>query len=296
MDKQDHSLKAIVVAACLAISSIVSAQGTFPPQVGEPGSDAIHKDSTCFRDWAISCTVSRGFRQINLPDSGYADAGSPVYATGKSNLPQVVSLGDGGVAILQFAAPFFDGEGPDFAVFENGFGQGSEAFLELAFVEVSSDGEHFFRFPAISNIQVDTQTQSFGFTDASYLHNLAGKFIAHYGVPFDLADLADTILLDKQRITHVRIVDVIGSIDPNIGSHDTLQHLINDPWPTNFGGGGFDLDAVGIIHSTIPLYIRDAHSQHIRHTSPQFDVLGRLISPSQEGYLHNDAVMIQSIP
>ena len=29
--------------------------------------------------------------------------------------------------------------------------------------------------------------------------------------------------------------------------------MINDPWPTNFSTGGFDLDAVGVVHEkTLP--------------------------------------------
>ena len=29
---------------------------------------------------------------------------------------------------------------------------------------------------------------------------------------------------------------------------DSQGHQINDPWPTNFPTGGFDLDAVGVIN------------------------------------------------
>ena len=54
-------------------------------------------------------------------------------------------LGDDGSLVLTFPAPIADGAGPDFAVFENAF---STEFLELAFVEVSSDGTNFTRFPA----------------------------------------------------------------------------------------------------------------------------------------------------
>ena len=63
------------------------------------------------------------------------------------------------MATVTFASPIYNGEGPDFAVFENGFDIDDEYdptgvlhFLELAFVEVSSDGENFFRFPAVTNV------------------------------------------------------------------------------------------------------------------------------------------------
>ena len=157
----------------------------------------------------------------------------------------MVSLGDGGFAILEFASPINDEIGPDFAVFENGF---DDLFLELAFVEVSSDGINFFRFPSISNTDTTIQTGSFGLTDASKLHNLAGKYRAEYGTPFDISDLPNDALLNKQAITHVRVMDVVGSIQNQYGSRDANGQIINDPWPTNWPNGGFDLDAVGVIH------------------------------------------------
>jgi hypothetical protein len=50
-------------------------------------------------------------------------------------------------------------------------------------------------------------------------------------------------------INYVRIVDVVGSIDPTYGSYDSEGNLINDPFPTEFSSGGFDIDAVGLIHA-----------------------------------------------
>jgi hypothetical protein len=238
-----------------------SQTGSFTAQVGSVGSDAIFKDSSAFRDWAISCEVTRGLKQINIPDSGVASAGIPVYAAGKADAPLVVSLGDGGEAILQFSAPFHDGSGPDFAVFENGFGTGVDAFLEFAFVSVSSDGINYFEFPGISEQQDQIQVSTFENTDASLFHNLAGKFVANYGTPFDLEEIADTNLLDKQNVTHVKIVDVVGSIDSTYALHDSEGGIINDPWPTNFDQGGFDLDAVGIIHSNIPVSVSELQSR-----------------------------------
>ena len=56
----------------------------------------------------------------------------------------VVVLGDAGSITLTFDAPICNGSGYDFAVFENSL---NDTFLEFAFIEVSSDGEHFVRFP-----------------------------------------------------------------------------------------------------------------------------------------------------
>lgn len=254
-------------------------QGSFSPQADANGSDAIFKDSNIFRDWAIDCQIQRGLRQINLPDSGFASTGIALYATSKADAPLCVSLGDGGSAVLTFTASFYNGEGADFAVFENGFGNGEDAFLELAHVEVSSNGIDFFRFPSVSEIQVGTQVTSFGNTDASEVHNLAGKYIANYGVPFDLDDIPDTSKLDKAHVTHVKIIDVVGKLDNTLGSKDSQGRLINDPWPTNFAQSGFDLDAVGIIHSNLPLSVREITSQRNSKGSVMcFDLLGRPVN------------------
>ena len=133
-------------------------------------------------------------------------------------------------------------------MFENGFKSGTQWFLEIAFVEVSSDGENFFRFPAITAVQYETQIGGFGIMDPAYIHNFAGKYGAFYGTPFDLDEVPDDPLLDKNNITHVRVVDVIGNIDPEYCTYDSQGHPVNDPWSTPFASCGFDLDAVGVIH------------------------------------------------
>ncbi|HAW18678.1 MAG TPA: secretion protein [Flavobacteriales bacterium] len=266
-----------VIIASILISVQCAGQGSFSPQAGEPGSNAIPKDYAAFRNWAISCEVERGLRQINLPDSGYASSGSALYAIGKPDAPLTVSLGDGGSATLTFAAPFYDGPGYDFAVFENGFGSGSDAFLELAFVEVSSDGVNFFRFPAISEEQTLSQKESFDNSDATFFHNLAGKHIVNFGTPFDLADLPDTSALDKQNVTHIKVIDVIGNIDPSFASVDFNGTIINDPWPSNFPQGGFDLDAVGVINSRIPLNVNEINERNLT-SHVKYDLNGKVIS------------------
>ena len=84
--------------------------------------------------------------------------------------------------------------------------------------------------------------------DPNLIHNLASKYEAMYGTPFDLDEIEDNPLLDKNRVTHVRVVDVVGNIDPQYATYDCQGHVINDPWPTPFASCGFDLDAVGVIH------------------------------------------------
>ena len=162
----------------------------------------------------------------------------------------IVSLGDSGVAVLTFAHPIYNGDGPDFAVFENGFVDASNdslAFLELAFVEVSSDGVNYFRFPAASLTSDNVQIGNPDYINASNLNNLAGKYVSMYGTPFDLEELSGTAGLDVNNVTHVRIVDVVGSISGH-SSRDNLGRIINDPYPTAFPSCGFDLDAVGLLN------------------------------------------------
>lgn len=93
---------------------------------------------------------------------GPPDAAGASYAAGTA--APVVSLGEGGQITLSFSPPIADGEGADLAVFENGFSTniGGKIFTELAFVEVSSDGVKFTRFPAVSCTQTNTQTGNFG--------------------------------------------------------------------------------------------------------------------------------------
>lgn len=178
---------------------------------------------------------------------------------------------------LLFLPAIADGPGPDFAVFENGLisgggsGTAGEIFAELAYVEVSSDGRHFARFPSVSLTQA--AVGAYGSIDPSMVYNLAGKHVNCYqtswGTPFNLKELQNhplvlQELVDLQAIRYVRLVDIPGSgyfsdeatgisdprtADPNTGLDATVfdgNHGIYDAWVT-MGSGGFDLEAVGII-------------------------------------------------
>lgn len=229
----------------------------FAPSVGQPGTTAMYKDSSAFIDWATACTVTRGLQDTSDNSLGYANVGDETMALGMAGANGVVSLGDGGYATLQFTLPIADGPGPDFAVFENSF---DDTFLELAFVEVSSNGVNYFRFPATSNTDTTVQTSSFGATDATLINNLAGKYRALYGTPFDLAELPANALLNTSAITHLKLIDVIGSMQNEYCTRDQYNHKINDPWPTGFGSSGFDLDAVGVIHNQSNVAVKETNS------------------------------------
>jgi hypothetical protein len=121
----------------------------------------------------------------------------------------------------------------------------------LAFVEVSSDGVNFFRFPSVCLLQDTVQYDNAANMDCRKIHNLAGKYLVNYGTPFDLAELSGIPGLDVNNITHIKIIDVVGCIQPQYARYDSQGHVINDPYPTPFASGGFDLDAVGVIHQNI---------------------------------------------
>src|SRR6185312_6390046 len=137
---------------CMLLSVV---QAQYAPQAGLPGTTAISASSSAFTEWANGCTIQRGYMDIAQPALGYASTGDSTDALGIADV-NVVSLGDSGVATLTFPSPIYDGDGFDFAVFENAFLNPLDsnlAYLELAFVEVSSDGVNYFRFPASSLTQ-----------------------------------------------------------------------------------------------------------------------------------------------
>ena len=251
------ALASIVVVGCV----LSAAAGPFAPAAGQTGSTAIHYDDPSIVAWASAVgELVRGPYDISDPDSPFVSFGNPGAALGPANgfdpstgqpltsADAVVSLGDAGFMTLLFPNPITDGPSWDLVVFENAF---DDFFLELAFVEVTSDGVHYVRFPSTSltqtTTQIDQSTQT-NSVDATNIDGLAGKYRASFGTPFDLSVLAGSPNLDVNRITAVRVVDVVGSIDPLYARRDSGNRIINDPWTTPFNTGGFDLDAIGAIH------------------------------------------------
>ena len=234
----------VIAVMSTLFAPAASQAGSYCGAAGTAGSSAIHYTDPSFIDWATGCEVTRGYQSI-AAKTAYATYGTASDAIGTAD-NAIVSLGDAGSAVLTFDKAVTNGLGYDFAVFENSF---SSTFLELAFVEVSSDGTNYFRFDAVSETPTTTQVGSFGNVDPTCLNNLAGKYQAYYGTPFDLGELAGkSPLLDVNSVTHVRIVDAVGSITSDYCTYDSRGNIVNDPWPTAFASGGFDLDAVGVIH------------------------------------------------
>ncbi len=244
----------LTLISFIAITALF-AQGDFPPAVGQIGTTAISKDSTIIQSWATGIDLVRGYVQISDTSVYYAGTNLASYGQPSAALhlaegasTNVVSLGDGGMATLTFDRLIVNGPGPDFAVFGNSI---SDNFLELAFVEVSSDGMNFSRLPSVSLTQNTTQTGAMDELDPKNLNNLAGKYRKGFGVPFDLSELPNSPLVNKNAIRFVRVIDAKGSIDPLYASKDSQGNIINDPFPTAVDSAGFDLDGIALINGNV---------------------------------------------
>ncbi len=212
---------------------------SFAGAVGTPDCPAISRDDPRIVAWASAVVSYEPGENLSPQWKDTSKALGP--AEGKTT--EVVSLGEGGRITVAFEEPLSDGTGPDLVVFENSF---SDTFLELAFVEVSSDGKHFVRFD--TTYLGTAPIGEYGTLDPTLIDGFAGKYRAGWGTPFDLATLAgkaaitdDT--LDLTAVTHVRLVDVKGD-----GSmSDSNGYPVFDPYPTH-ESAGFDLDAIGVLH------------------------------------------------
>ncbi len=202
-----------------------------------------------------------------------------IVSLGHLNQQQISQGLPPGQITLSFAEPIRQGWGYDFVVFENAFissadwsnnSLAGQMFAELAFVEVSSNGVDFVRFPSVS--LTPELVGRYGTIEISNVYNLAGKHPNANGIctgtPFDLKEIGDdpdvvSGLVDINDIKYVRIVDVPGSGDFH---DDAVLHIDSGTWPVwDFyadnhpiydawdastapdPSGGFDLEAVGVL-------------------------------------------------
>lgn len=229
-----------LVLAVGGLISFAAQAGPFAPAAGQPGSTAVSMASPAIVAWANG--YSDYLPGANVDAAWRTPEKSLGAAQGTST--DVVVLGDRGSLTLTFAGALFDGPGSDFAVFENGF---ADNFLELAWVEVSSDGSQFHRFPAYSFTA--NPVGGFGTLDPTNVDGLAGKYRQGWGTPFDLALLAGRPGLDLNDVRFVRIVDIVGD-GSALDDYPVAfggPHPIYDPYPTVISGG-FDLDAVAAMN------------------------------------------------
>ena len=219
---------------------LITVIDTYPGLPGSADSDAMEKDDPQFMGWAVDY-VEPVVYGMNVEERWKMPNRAIGPASGRA--ADVISLGDGGHIDLTFDGVIFDGPDDDFAVFENSF---SPTFLELATVGVSSDGDAFAFFPTI--YLGEEAISEYGDHQPQIFQGFAGRYAAGYGTPFDLSDLRFHELVvagavDLERISHVRIVDVIGDGQ----TKDSLGNPVYDPFPTR-GSGGFDLGGVGVIN------------------------------------------------
>ncbi len=239
-----------------------------------------------FRGWAtevVSYQPAPGLAgQWSDPSMALGPAtGSNIDIVSLGHLNQE-QIGQGmapGQITLSFAEPIRQGAGYEFVVFENAFISGADTeagsvagqmFAELAYVEVSSNGVDFIRFPSVS--LTEEVVGRYGTIEISYVYNLAGKHPNANGIctgtPFDLKEVADdpdvvSGLVDISDIQYVRIVDVPGSGDFQdaamlyvdsgtwpVWDFYADNHPIYDAWDASMApdpSGGFDLEAVGVL-------------------------------------------------
>jgi hypothetical protein len=245
----------------MASETYYAAEGfPYAPAADVPGTTAAHMDSPDFVAWADGyASYEPGTHlapQWMVPTKALAKA--------EGQIGEVVSLGRGGRITLTFSGGISDGPGADFAVFENAF---TDSFLELAYVEVSSDGTNFTRFPGYSwSTAEDGAAENI---DPTLVTGLAGKYRQAYGTPFDLDDLRRAYaaqlagntdftnsyvsaltntypLLDLSHVSHVRVVDIVG----DGSAMDAGGFAVFDPYPSSVSAG-FDLDAIGVIHQPV---------------------------------------------
>ncbi|MEM7541466.1 MAG: PEP-CTERM sorting domain-containing protein [Pseudomonadota bacterium] len=242
MPSQRHIFSALI----LLLLAPVAHAGPFAPAAGQPGSTAIWMGDSSISGWAD------GYIDYTPGSAVDPEWQTPNLALGPAlgDAFDIVSLGRGGRITLTFDTPIANGAGADFAVFENSF---SDTFLELAWVEVSSNGATFVRFPGFSFTALPVGP--FGGLDPTDIDGFAGKYRQGWGTPFDLDLFAsvDPAILDVNAVTHVRIIDIVGdgSVFDNWPSQFGGPNPIYDPYATT-GSAGFDLDAIAVINQGTP--------------------------------------------
>lgn len=214
--------------------------------------NSINKDDSSIVAWAIGVEVER---DANVTDGNYYDA------VGKTQNTEYVSLANGGKATVTFDRLIQNEYGFDFVVFSHG------NMINTAFVEVSSDGENYFRFPAAS-MATDNET---AYTGDMYT-NLAGVYNTGYGIAFDLDDLEDNADLDKYAVRYVRVIGVKSGVDT-----DSASNIIYDAATT-----GFLFAGIGVINGGEPYQVADMSG--LLTTSESYEIVN---ASTNGAYLDN---------
>jgi hypothetical protein len=249
-------LRTYVSAFLLSLSATAASAGIYsgPSQTSHPIDAAIPSNSPLFTEWADAIDASRTYF---APRGSTTVSQTGVNSLGDLDATQIVAGDQVGYLTVTFPTGVKNAAGADFAIFENGFAFGSPngLFAELAYVEVSSNGVDFARFPSIStNVTPVTGSGAFAGFDMSNVYNLAGKHAGGFGTPFNLDDLLTNPLViggtvNLASIQYVKLVDIPG----NGAYFDSLGNPIRDNWLTT-GSGGFDFrlpagQGIGVINA-----------------------------------------------
>lgn len=274
--------------AVLMFSALPAAAGSYTSYNGGTGPDtpvpvsSITKWATSISDYSPAPGVGPSFRNpaatsgvISLgdlystttppaigtePSAFHAGSGAANYypyggdVNDTTDTYGFIGIDAPGSITFFYETGIYNGTGADLAVRENGFASGPAPgfFAELAYVEVSSNGTDFARFPSISlNTTRVSTSGTFQLYDMTNVYNLAGKHASNLATPFDLQDLAtDSMVLggtvNLNDIRYVRLVDVVGNPESSgpAGALDSLGNRILDNW-TTYDSGGFDISIVG---------------------------------------------------
>ncbi|HEV3138263.1 MAG TPA: PEP-CTERM sorting domain-containing protein [Pirellulales bacterium] len=223
---RDFALMLIFVTCYIPNASA----GPYAPPAGQPGSTAIPDTSPLFVEWASGFQNYVQGSPINLSFTNPAKALGPAKGTAFD----VTELGNGGQITLTFDKAILASQnGPDFAVFGNGF---EDTYEKLAYVDVSQDGQHWLRMP--NHDLTPAHVSTFGLTDPTNIDGLAGKYRAGFGVPFSLNDVG------LAWASYVRLVDIVG----DGSAKDSSGNPIYDPYPND---NGFNVGGVGVL-SAVP--------------------------------------------
>ena len=250
-----------MVAAGLVSAVVPAAVGgpySGPEETSHRIDPAIPADSSRFLEWASEIDPAR--TEFAPRGSNTIDVSGGFNSLGDLDATQTALGLRPGFLTVTFPTGIGNGAGHDFAVFENGFVVGeNNLFAEFAFVEVSTNGTDFVRFPAVStNTVAAVGSGAFAAFDVTNVHNLAGKHAVGFGTPFDLDDLTASAevlsgQVDLASIQYLKLVDIPGSGE----FLDAHGSPILDAWLTE-GSGGFDFRlgdglGVGVINvATVP--------------------------------------------
>jgi hypothetical protein len=241
----DASKKLVAAALGAALSCLVPSQAAaqFATSVVDYSPGTLGSGETSTTDNILGPPVGGGFAQ------GSTD---------------VLSLGEGGSVTVGFDVTIADGPGVDFSVFENPLTFG-DVFAEVFFIEVSTDGVSFARFPSSyvgPQGPPDFTLMPIGTYDGFGGHQpvLTNAFTNPIdpadparsgGESFDLAWLADHPLVqngqvDLLQIHFVRLVDA-----PTGGlAADSDGTAVYDSRNNPTGANSADVDAVAVIQHT----------------------------------------------